>query len=157
MGSFLIKWLSFREVFRSRWNTMLYRRIYPNAQELRVLGRIMVSPLQNLVLGNKITINDGVYINARDKVYIGDNTHISSFTIINTGKLNVEGSESRAHITAEVHIGKDVWIASGVIINPGVTIGDGVTVGSGAVVTKDLPPYTLCVGIPAMPIKDMQK
>lgn len=50
-------------------------------------------------------------------------------------------------------IGHDVWIGHAAIIMPGVTIGNGAIVGSGAVVTKDLPPYSIAVGVPAKIIK----
>ena len=53
-----------------------------------------------------------------------------------------------------VKIGHDVWIGHGVVIQGGVTIGTGSVVGSGAVVTKDIPPYSIAVGIPATPIRE---
>lgn len=46
-------------------------------------------------------------------------------------------------------IGNDVWIGGGCLILEGVTIGDGAVIGAGAVVTKDVPPYAICVGVPA--------
>lgn len=52
-----------------------------------------------------------------------------------------------------VRIGHDVWLGHGVIVMPGVSIGTGAAVGSGAVVTKDLPPYAVAVGVPAKVIK----
>lgn len=48
-----------------------------------------------------------------------------------------------------VEIGHDVWIGHGAVIMPGVTIGNGAAIGSGAVVTKDVPPFTIVVGVPA--------
>ena len=45
-------------------------------------------------------------------------------------------------------------IGHGAIIMPGLTIGDGAVVGSGAVVTKDVAPYAVVVGVPAKKIKD---
>jgi phosphonate metabolism protein (transferase hexapeptide repeat family) len=48
-----------------------------------------------------------------------------------------------------VEIGHDVWIGHGAIIMPGVKIGDGAAIGSGAVVTRDVPPYAIVVGVPA--------
>ncbi|KZB59173.1 chloramphenicol acetyltransferase [Thalassospira sp. MCCC 1A02491] len=47
----------------------------------------------------------------------------------------------------------DVWIGHGAIVQGGVTIGIGSVVGSGAVVTKDVPPYTIVTGIPASPLR----
>lgn len=52
-----------------------------------------------------------------------------------------------------VNIGHDVWIGHNVTMMPGVTIGNGAAIGSGAVVTKDIPPYTVAVGVPAKPLK----
>lgn len=46
-------------------------------------------------------------------------------------------------------IGGDVWLGAGVTVLGGVTIGDGCIVGAGAVVTHDLPPGSVCAGIPA--------
>ncbi len=44
-------------------------------------------------------------------------------------------------------------IGIGAIIMPGVTIGEGAVIGAGAVVTKDIPPYALALGVPAKVIK----
>ena len=53
----------------------------------------------------------------------------------------------------DIVIGNDVWIGYEVVIMAGVTIGDGDIIGTGAVVTKDIPPYTIVGGIPAKPIR----
>ena len=50
-------------------------------------------------------------------------------------------------------IGHDVWVGHGAIIMPGVKIGTGTIIGSGAVVTKDINPYEITVGVPAKVIK----
>ena len=47
-----------------------------------------------------------------------------------------------------VHVGNDVWIGLGAVIMDGVTIGDGAVIGTYSVVTKDVPPYAIVVGIP---------
>lgn len=50
-------------------------------------------------------------------------------------------------------IGNDVWIGYEAVILSGVTIGDGAVIGTHAVVTKDVPPYTIVGGVPAKPIR----
>ena len=53
----------------------------------------------------------------------------------------------------DIVIGNDVWIGYEAVIMAGVTIGDGAVIGARAVVTKNVPPYTIVGGIPAKPIK----
>lgn len=53
----------------------------------------------------------------------------------------------------DIVIGNDVWIGYEAIIMAGVTIGDGAIVGARAVVTKDIPPYTIVGGVPAREIR----
>nr|WP_315861461.1 DapH/DapD/GlmU-related protein [Stieleria tagensis] len=50
-------------------------------------------------------------------------------------------------------IGADAWIGYGAIIMEGVEVGDGAIVAAGAVVTKDVPPYTVWGGVPARMIR----
>ncbi len=50
-------------------------------------------------------------------------------------------------------IGNDVWLGAGVVVLRGMTVGDGCIVAANAVVTKDLPPYTICGGLPAKVIR----
>lgn len=53
----------------------------------------------------------------------------------------------------DIMIGNDVWIGYEAVILSGVTIGDGAVIGCRAVVTKDIPPYTIVGGVPAKPIR----
>lgn len=53
----------------------------------------------------------------------------------------------------DIVVGNDVWIGYEAVILSGVEIGDGAVIGTRAVVTKDVPPYTIVGGIPARPIK----
>lgn len=48
------------------------------------------------------------------------------------------------------YIGNDVWIGHGAMIKAGVTIGDGAVVAAHSVVTKDVPPYAVVAGNPAV-------
>lgn len=53
----------------------------------------------------------------------------------------------------DIVIGNDVWIGYDAVIMAGVHIGDGAVIGTRAVVTKDVPPYTIVGGVPARKIK----
>lgn len=53
----------------------------------------------------------------------------------------------------DIIIGNDVWIGYEAVILAGVTVGDGAIIGTRAVVTKDVPPYTIVGGIPAKTIR----
>jgi len=53
----------------------------------------------------------------------------------------------------DIVVGSDVWIGYEAVILAGVTIGDGAIIGTRAVVTRDVPPYTIVGGVPAKPIR----
>lgn len=53
----------------------------------------------------------------------------------------------------DIVIGNDVWVGYEAVIMSGVKIGNGAIIGTRAVVTKDVPPYTIVGGVPAKPIR----
>ena len=52
-----------------------------------------------------------------------------------------------------VTIGHDVWMGHGAVVLPGRNIGTGAVIAAGAIVTKDVPPYTIVAGNPARAIR----
>ena len=80
------------------------------------------------------------------EVYIYTQNHNHKRTDI---PMIEQGYESERPVT----IKDDVWIGSRVTILPGVTIGTGVIIGASAVVTKDVPDYTIVAGNPAKVVK----
>ena len=71
----------------------------------------------------------------------------------NDNRIDIPMMEQGMGNVLPVKIGDDVWIGGRVIILPGVTIGNGCIIGAGAVVTKDIPPYSVAVGVPAKVVK----
>jgi acetyltransferase-like isoleucine patch superfamily enzyme len=77
---------------------------------------------------------------------IGHNVTILAVTH-DTG-ISTGPEQLRPSRKGDVIIDDGVWIGSNVIITPGVHIGKMCVIGGNSVVTKDLPPYTICAGIP---------
>jgi acetyltransferase EpsM len=62
-----------------------------------------------------------------------------------------------AHVGGSVSLGEGVFIGLGSTVLPGLRVGDWAVVGAGAVVTKDVPPTTTVVGVPARPFTDSSR
>ena len=90
-----------------------------------------------LEIGNDVRIAAQVRIIAMNHIY--DNPK----TPIRLQSIRAEG----------IKVEDDVWLGIGSTVLDGVTIGKGSVIGAGAVVTKDIPPYSIAVGVPAKVIK----
>jgi acetyltransferase-like isoleucine patch superfamily enzyme len=62
---------------------------------------------------------------------------------------SIERLERTPDMFQHVTIGSDVWTGHNVNVMPGVSVGDGAIIGAGSVVTKDVPPFAIVVGVPA--------
>lgn len=103
-------------------------------------------------LGERNVINFGCLFDGR-KHYIRTGNDVSigpEATILTLG--HDPQSPEFADRGGDVVIGDRVWIGYRALILPGITIGEGAVVAAGAVVTKDVPPFTIVAGNPARPI-----
>ncbi len=142
-------------MYVNRIRTMWWRLFF-NKQSgaFIVYGRIKVYSPQNIVVGERSTLNEGVVLNARTNITIGSHVHLSPHCILNTGGLDVsKRREKRVHMSKPITIHDGVWIGSGAMVNPGVTIGEDSVIGAGSVVTKDVPPGVVVVGNPGQVLK----
>ena len=108
---------------------------------------------KNLILGERVFINQGCRFQDTGGITIGDGTLIGHGSTLTTLNHAVDPSRRADMVPAPVRIGRDVWLGAGVTVVPGVTIGDGAIVGAGSVVTKDVPADTIVAGIPAKEIR----
>jgi acetyltransferase-like isoleucine patch superfamily enzyme len=105
--------------------------------------------------GGDCTLNP--FTTVRGRVVLGDGVRIGAHTSL----LGFNHSMApdlpvfrQPHTSAGITVGDDVWIGSHVVVVDGVTIGDHCVIGAGAVVTKDLPAWSVAVGNPARPVRD---
>ena len=104
-----------------------------------------------VIVGNHSVINRGVLLDGRMGVRIGANVSISEGVAIITLEHD-PNSPNFASRGATVSIADRVFIGAHAIILPGVTVGEGAVVAAGAVVTHDVPPYTIVGGVPSRTI-----
>ena len=131
----------------------LRRGIPVIGEDFRVNQGVIIKGRGNLRIGRHVHFNDHVWINARGGVTFGDNVQVGCYVIIHSANHRYRDRDllitQQGHDEKPVTIGSDVWIGGGAIILPGVSFGDGVVVGAGSVVTKDVEPYNVVVGVPA--------
>lgn len=121
------------------------------ANDVAMFASIEIRNPEGLVIGNGCSIGPKVLLDARKGLKIGNSVTIAYDAIIWTLHHDMNASDFRT-IGANTTIDDYAWICSRSIILPGVHIGEGAVVASGAVVTKDVPPYTVVGGIPAKKI-----
>ncbi|GLA21655.1 hypothetical protein AnigIFM62618_011686 [Aspergillus niger] len=121
-------------------------------------SNIYVEPPLFVDYGCNIIVGDNFYANFQyvyhpsrkapdscDRVAFGPNVSLLAATHETSVQSRREGKEFALEIT----IGNDCWIGGDATILAGVSIGEGCTIGAGAVVTKDVPPFSVAVGNPA--------
>lgn len=117
-----------------------------------------------ILIGDNVNIETDCHISAINKIVIDDNVLIASFVYIsdhahgetNENPCNTVPLERPLISKGPIHICKNVWIGEKVSILPGVTIGEGSIIGANSVVTKDIPAYSVAVGVPARVIKTLK-
>jgi lipopolysaccharide O-acetyltransferase len=103
-----------------------------------IAGGIVLSAVSSLTIGDKATF-------ARN-VYIADHTHAyddPSVPILEQGITGVR----------PVVIGEGAWLGENVVVLPGITIGRNAVVSANSVVAKDIPEYSLAIGVPARVVR----
>lgn len=138
----------------------------------RVFGTLYSQYNGKITIGNNTCIYNRTTIGSVDSITIGDcviisnhvhiydnNNHPTSPKVRHEMCLNgFEGDAWRWIHTdsAPIVIEDDVWIGEYSAVMKGVTIGRGSIVGAHAVVTKDVPPYTIVAGNPARVVKELK-
>ena len=168
---------------RPRWYIRLLAPLYQQrGRGSKIYGSVRMDtpPYRKFVLGRRSVVESFCCINnAVGDVIIGDNTRIGLHSTV-IGPVEIGSNVNLAQgivvtalnhnftdctkrideqgvSTAKVTIGNDVWIGANATVLPGVTIGNHCVVAAGAVVTKDVPPYSLVSGVPAKILKKLKE
>ena len=131
-------------------------------------GGVRFDPL--VTLGDDCNLSDRVHIACTNRVSIGDGLLCGSNVLITDhshGDYARDGAAQSAAQSAPsvrpalrplsnnrtVSIGRNVWLGDGVAVLAGASIGEGAILGANAVVTGDIPSFTIAAGAPARPLR----
>ena len=111
---------------------------------------VVIHNSMNVSIGSGTAIAEYVHMWGGGGIKIGENVLIASHVIISSVSHNpMADLYKESSIKKEICIEDNVWLGAGSIILPGVRIGRNAIIGAGAVVTKDVNPSDIVVGIPA--------
>lgn len=114
---------------------------FENGMIIRNPGRVSI--------GDRCTFSSFVVLDAHGDITIGDDCLFALRVTVSTATHDHGRDPMNAvTITKPVVIGNNVWFGVGATVLPGITIGDGAVVGAHALVTKDVPPRAIVVGVP---------
>lgn len=122
---------------------------------------ISCSEQTSIELGENTYINSYVCITGPGSIKIGNDCLIGPQSTIIASHHNFADSKQKIReqggINKGIVIEDDCWLGQGVRVIDGVRIGKGSIIGAGAVVNKDIPPYSIAVGVPAKVIRQRHK
>ena len=111
----------------------------------------------HLKIGARVIFGHHCTVGCKEQIEIGDDCLLAEMVSIRDHDHNFARTDvpirAQGATCAPVKIGRDVWLGAKVTVLKGVTIGDGAIIGANAVVTRDIPPGAIAVGIPARVVK----
>ena len=122
----------------------------------------------NIRFGMGCKIHDSVSIDASRSglVTLGDSVTINRLAMLTGGRGGIisyqhlfDGHQpirEQASEAKPIHVARDVWIGANAVILAGVQIGEGAVIGAGAVVSKDIPAWSIAVGVPARVVRQRE-
>ena len=105
-------------------------------------------------LGRRVNIGAACRLFSDGGIKVGADTMLAANCYVGGGSYDpdepLDRPLSQRRVSGHpVEIGEDCWLGAGVVVLGGVTIGCGSVIGAGSVVTRDIPPYSIAVGVPA--------
>lgn len=151
----LAGWMAFFTI-----NHVVARRDMKSGKGVHLQPTIVLRSARNIILGDYVHINHNCVLQAGKKdakIIVGDHTHFGPNVMVYAYNHAFHDTKKniceQGYTESTVTIGRNVWVGSGSIILAGVTIGEGAVIAAGSVVTKDVPAYSICGGVPATLIR----
>ena len=108
---------------------------------------------RNIHLAENVFINSGCRFQDQGGIWIGAGSLIGHNVVLATLDHELSVARRGRLVPGPIRIGRRVWIGANVTVLAGVRIGDGAVVAAGAVVTRDVPEFTIVGGVPAKVIR----
>ncbi len=108
-----------------------------------------------LEIGNQVNINYGTSIGCLSSIRIGNRVRIGTFVLIVDSDFHGLHQRNLRPHPHPVVIEDDVWLGAKSTVLKGVTVGRGSVVGTSAVVTNDVPPFSIVAGVPARKVGEI--
>ena len=96
--------------------------------------------------GRAVIVGPGCTLGAAGGIELGDHVHLSKGVLIETAGLDFTNPPPFPHKWAGIRLEDGVWLGAGAMVLAGVTVGAHAIIGAGAVVTRDVPPFTIVTG-----------
>jgi acetyltransferase-like isoleucine patch superfamily enzyme len=106
-----------------------------------------------LVIGDRVFINYGTNVCATGRVHIGARALVGPFVMIVDTSFHDLHDRATVPPPRPVHLEDDVFVGARAVILPGVRVGRGAVIGAAAVVHRDVEPFTVVAGNPAVVVK----
>lgn len=136
----------------------LWRLFWLKVFGAKIYGRPFIHQSAFIKIPWKVILHDRACVGEKASLYSLDiielktKSTVAQEAYISTGTHDFSDPKL-ALVTAKITIGESAFIGARAFIMPGVNIGEGAVVGACSVVTKDVSPWTICVGNPCRPIK----
>lgn len=109
-------------------------------------------------IGNNCSINSFCHFSGNGGIEIGDNVRIATQCVLVSANHNFARTDvpiiAQGETRQKIVIEDDCWLGAGVKVLAGVTIGKGSVIGAGSVINRDVPPFSVVVGVPGKVIKN---
>ena len=105
-----------------------------------------------LVIGNHVWLGEECWLLNLDRIVIGNNVCISQRAFLCTGSHDYK-SPTFDLIVRRIVLEDGCWIGAGSWVGPGVKVGSHAVLAAGSVATKELQPWTIYQGNPAVPVR----